>query len=344
MNRPRTNEGQAMDRPRIDEDVEITGVLFNTDRHSEIGRGSDAAVYRGTWHGAPVAVKLLHDALVDPRNVEEGRVALLARFLREGQRLRRLRHPNIVLFLGLCRSRGGLPALVTELMDGTLMDRYKARPPLTLLEELRLLRDVSAALSYIHSLDIIHRDLTTRNVLVTKEGRAKVADVGLSRSLHGDRPTEVLAMTQAPGTLLYMSPESMTEEAKYDLALDIFSFGVLVMALILRQEPDSRLLVSPRIALCPSGNVVSIPEVQRRATHLQAVGNGHPLFTMISRCLENSEDRRPKALELHTELDGLVRQREEREQPQQTSETSVSEIPNVLVMSMRINGHDQYVF
>ena len=162
-----------MAQPRIDEDVEITNVIFNTDRQSELGRGSDAAVYRGTWHGAPVAVKLLHDALVDPRNADEGRTALLARFLREGQRLRRLRHPNIVLFLGLCRSRGGLPALVTEIMNGTLADRYKAHPPLTLLQELRLLRDVSAAMSYLHSLDIIHRDLTTRNVLVSNEERAK---------------------------------------------------------------------------------------------------------------------------------------------------------------------------
>ena len=313
-----------MAQPRIDEDVEITNVIFNTDRQSELGRGSDAAVYRGTWHGAPVAVKLLHDALVDPRNADEGRTALLARFLREGQRLRRLRHPNIVLFLGLCRSRGGLPALVTEIMNGTLADRYKARPPLTLLQEFRLLRDVSAAMSYLHSLDIIHRDLTTRNVLVSNEERAKVADVGLSRSLHGDRPTDVLAMTQAPGTLLYMSPESMSEEAKYNQSLDIFSLGVLMMALILCREPDGRLLVSPRIEVGPSGNVVAIPEVRRRATDLQAVGNGHPLYALITRCLENSKDRRPSALALHSELDGLVRQREGSDESQQTSDSAVS--------------------
>ena len=244
-----------MAQPRIDEDVEITNVIFNTDLQSELGRGSDAAVYRGTWHGAPVAVKLLRDALVDLRDAGEGRTALLAQFLRESQQLRRLRHPNIVLFLGLCRSRGGLPALVTEIMNGTLRDRYQVLPPLTLLQELRLLRDVSAALSYLHSLEIIHRDLTTRNVLVSKDERAKVGDVGLSRSLHGDHPTDVLAMTQAPGTLLYMSPESLLEEAKYDQSLDIFSLGVLMMALIRRREPDGRLLVSPRIEVGPSGNV-----------------------------------------------------------------------------------------
>ena len=106
----------------------------------------------------------------------------------------RLHHASQVSFraaalcIEICRFPGGLPMLVTELMNAahahTLVDRYLARPPLSLLQELRLLRDVSAAMSYLHSLDIIHRDLTTRNVLVSKEERAKVADVGLSRSLH----------------------------------------------------------------------------------------------------------------------------------------------------------------
>ena len=337
-------EVDIVENTGVEDDIrEITGVFFNTDRCLELGRGSDAAVYRGTWHGTPVAVKLLHEALVDPSNAEEGRVALLARFLQEGRRLRRLRHPNIVMFWGLCRSQVGLPALVTELMDGTLMDRYNARPPLGLLQELRLLRDVSAALSYLHSLDIIHRDLTTSNVLVSKEGRAKVADFGLSRSLHDDSPevlamtqasgtspTNVLAMTQAPGTLLYMSPESLTAEATYDLAMDIFSFGVLMMALILRREPDSRLLASPNIVCTPSpsGSVVrTIPEVQRRIADLGAIPRCHPMFSMIYFCLNNSKDHRPTAQELFANLDGLVRQLEGGDHSKQTSEpwTPVSE-------------------
>jgi len=234
-----------MDRVWIDPEVEITDVIFNTDRDSELGRGSDAAVYLGHWYGAPVAVKVLHPELVAPENDPEGSQALVTRFQQEGVRLRRLRHPAVVQFLGIYRSLRGLPALVTELMDGTLFSRYRSIPALTRLQEFRFLRDSAMALAYLHSQSIIHRDLTTRNVLVTKDGRAKVADVGLSRCLHGHRPTDVMAMTQAPGTLLYMSPESLTEDPRYDIRLDIFSFGVLSMAVLLRREPDGRLLMAP---------------------------------------------------------------------------------------------------
>ena len=286
-------------------DVEIADVLFHTDRQSKLGRGSDAGVYRGTWYGTPVAVKLLHDALVDPENTEEGKAALLRRFVQEGHRLRSLRHPNVVMFLGMTRWRDDRPVIVTELLNCSLLGRYNAAPRLTPLQELHLLRDTASALAYLHAKNIVHCDLKTENVFVTNEGRAKIGDLGSSRSLQE-------CTVQAPGTTLYMSPEALEEGARYGFPLDAFSFGVTLMALVLRREPDGVLLEASRFTTDKDGVVTPVPEVQRRGVDVQAVGGEHPLFAALNRCLENNPDRRPTALEIHSEMNMLVGREMER--------------------------------
>ena len=298
------------DRSNMAEDpLRLSGVKpeaiisdVNVDYATPLGQGSDAIAYRGTWH-APVAVKVLHPVLVDEG--VGGRQNFLRRFGNECNRLRDLRHENVVQFLGVTRSRDGTPALVTELLDTTLQSHFE-KAPMTLSEQLGILCDVSAGLEYIHSRGVIHRDLTTRNVLLTPGPRrqAKLADVGVSRSLHGNSRLTYAgsALTQCPGTLLYMPPEALAENPRYDQKLDVFAFGVLMMCTVLGREPSASAFNTPRHVELPDGSLQLRPEIERRSEDFNAIDHHHPLRDLIARCLENNPERRPTSKELHAEL------------------------------------------
>ena len=278
----------------------ITGV--DVDYRKPLGRGSDATVYSGSWH-APVAVKVLHPLLVEQG--VDGRQDFLKHFGNECNRLRDLRHERVVQFYGVSKSRDGTPALVTERLDTTLQSFYE-KAPLSLIEQFDILCDASAGLAYIHSQGVIHRDLTTRNVLLTAgpRRRAKLADVGVSRSLYGNTRLSNVgsAMTQCPGTLNYMPPEALTREPRYDQRLDIFAFGVLMMCTVLGREPSGNLHLAPRHVENPDGTQRAIPEIRRRREDFDAVDARHPLRSLIARCLEDDPSLRPSSKELHTEL------------------------------------------
>ena len=249
-------------------------------------------VYEGTW-STPVAVKVLHPLLIEPG--VDGRQSFIAKFEKECDRLRQLRHDNIVTFLGVHTTEDGALALVTERMEGTLMERYECEA-LALDKQLDYLCDTSFGLSYLHCRGVIHRDLTTRNVLISAHDQAKLSDVGVSQSLHGD--TFGAGMTRCPGTLVYMSPEALAERPSYDEKLDCFSFGVLAMALISRREPAQSLLFNqPLVERLQHGSQRTIPEVERRRAYLDHVPGDHPVRPLILRCLSNDPGMRPSANE-----------------------------------------------
>ena len=147
----------------------------------EIGRGSDAIVYQGEFRGQRVAIKVLHSSLITDTSPEAVQ-AFLASFGRECCRLGQLRHPRVVEFLGVGRAPNGAPCMVTELMESSLGRRMKATPTDPFIQTLTYVRDVAEGLRFVHSREIIHRDLKPENVLIVA-GRAKLADVGLARSL-----------------------------------------------------------------------------------------------------------------------------------------------------------------
>ena len=198
----------------------------------ELGVGSDAVVHRTDYDGFHVAAKVLHHALIAPGNPD--RQVFIRRFGEECRLLRKLNHANIVGFIGVGQVLNGCPCLVVELMEGSLASRIGARPADSLLQSLSYMIDITAGLRYLHWLEIVHRDLKPRNVLITA-GAAKIADVGLARSLHGDDLPQ--QQSRCPGTPHYMAPETLDEGRRYDQSLDIFSGGVILLALISNKEP-----------------------------------------------------------------------------------------------------------
>ena len=141
-----------------------------------------------------------------------------------------LRHPNITLFLGVCfLPNCQLPVLVMERLEGSLDDLLEMVPNIPLALKRSILEDVSRGLLYLHkhTPQIIHRDLTAKNVLLTASFVAKITDFGNSRIVNLQPGQLARTLSRLPGTMLYMPPEALEASSRYGPSLDVFSFGHL---------------------------------------------------------------------------------------------------------------------
>ncbi len=239
---------------------------------STLGAGGMGEVYRArdSRLGRDVAIKALPESLA-------GDAERVARFWREAQILASLNHPHIAAIHGL-EEVSGSQFLVLELVEGDTLARLVDKRPLPVPEALRLARQIADALHAAHGKNVVHRDLKPANIALTAEGRVKVLDFGLAKSLEptpsdGDAshsPTLTGAGTRigtVVGTAAYMSPEQ-ARGLPIDKRTDIWSFGCVLyemltgrrafpgrttsdaIAGVLEHEPDWRLLpaaTSPRI-------------------------------------------------------------------------------------------------
>ena len=175
------------------------------------------------------AGKKLHETLIDVEN--EGVDRIVGKYLQECQLMASLRHPNITQFLGLCFLPGTwLPLLVMEKLETSLDDLLEHMPSLPLSVKCSVLEDVASGLLYLHEGQppVIHRDLTSKNILLTSFLAAKITDMGNSRII------DMRPMTELPGTLVYMPPEALNDSQHYGTSLDIFSFGHLALFTIIQ--------------------------------------------------------------------------------------------------------------
>ncbi|KAL5052402.1 hypothetical protein RYX36_033084 [Vicia faba] len=192
-----------------------------------IGLGSYGEVYRGEWHGTEVAVKrfLLQD--ISGESLEE--------FKSEVQIMRRLRHPNVVLFMGAITRPPNL-SIVTEFLPRGSLYRLLHRPNSQLDERrrLRMALDAARGMNYLHNSTpvIVHRDLKSPNLLVDKNWVVKVCDFGLSRMKY----STFLSSRSTAGTAEWMAPEVLRNELS-DEKCDVFSYGVILWELSTLRQP-----------------------------------------------------------------------------------------------------------
>ena len=179
------------------------------------------------------AGKRLHETLIDVEN--EGVSDLVSKYLQECQLMSSLSHPNITQFLGLFfLPDAQLPLLVMERLEMSLDDLLEHIPNLPLSLKRSMLEDVASGLLYLHerTSQVIHRDLTANNVLLTSSLVAKITDLGNSYII-GNSPGISGQMSRPPsklpGTLVYMPPEALDDRRCYGSSLDIFSFGHLTL-------------------------------------------------------------------------------------------------------------------
>ena len=260
----------------------------------EIGKGAYGAVFKGEYYGQPVAIKKVHNTLVDyARHNHVDYMRLISEFKRECELLQTLEHPHVVKFIEVFGENSQallVMELLAETLDHHIQKRGNVPGPIGELEEAWICCQVADGLAYLHQHDppVIHRDLTTRNILLTAKGVAKISDLGVAKF----RPTELGYMsTKAPGCLPYMPPEALSSEPQYTEKLDVFSLGVVMMVTATCREPPSGLI-----------GIGTVPEVERRKDHLRYVDSTHPLKPLIICCLDNDEVNRPSAHEVHNRL------------------------------------------
>ncbi|BBN20086.1 sterile alpha motif and leucine zipper containing kinase AZK [Marchantia polymorpha subsp. ruderalis] len=192
-----------------------------------IGQGSYGKVYRADWQGSDVAVKVFLDQDLKTEALEE--------FKSEVAIMRRLRHPNIVLFMGAVTKPPNL-SIITEFCPRGSLYRLLHRPNRELDERkrIRMAVDVVKGMNYLHrcSPPVVHRDLKSPNLLVDKNWTVKVADFGLSRQKH----STFLSSKSSAGTPEWMAPEVLRNEPS-DEKSDVYSFGVILWELATLQVP-----------------------------------------------------------------------------------------------------------
>jgi len=202
-----------------------------------VGAGSTAEVFRASWLGTDVAVKQMRH-----------RGPLPSEFTRELTVLLRLRHPNLVLFMGA--SAQGTPLIVSEYCQGgTVFSLIHQRPDLVLAwpQRLKIAQDVAKGMNFLHRWQIVHRDLKSLNLLLASHvGTSdetpwtKISDFGLSRALPqkgaGAQHHPVTMMTGGAGTYHWMAPEVL-DGRDYDEKVDVYSYGICLFELCSRRIP-----------------------------------------------------------------------------------------------------------
>ena len=265
-----------------------------------LGHGSYANVLEVNYMGLKCAGKKIHDVLL-----QQGNSAYqVCRFEEECSLLSQVRHPNIVQFLGVCfPKRSPIPILVMEYLPINLtlcIEQYGILP-----QEINysILHDVALGLCYLHSEipPIVHRDLSSNNVLLTSNMTAKISDLGVARILNLT-PLQVSRMTQTPGTPAYMPPEVMTADPRYNESVDEFSYGVMMVHVFSGKWPEPQ--CGPIHA--QSGKLIPVSEAERREKFLQIVGEEHPLMNLIKKCLDNDPQRRAHVREIVDELSAMA--------------------------------------
>ena len=263
--------------------------------------GSYGFVYKVKVGDVVRVAKKPHSSLIQRVSVQE-RSFVIANFRKECLLLSKLRHPNVVKFIGVHYGWEGKDdlALIMERLASDLMGFLSDNPDVGLSTKISILQDVSYGLVYLHEHNppIVHRDLTTRNVLLTNEHRAKIADVGVSKMM-SLQEMYATSHTQIPGQICYMPPEARIENSSCTPKLDIFSFGHLSLHTVLGDYPN--VYDIPR-----SRQLNGVVEQQKRQRSLDKVGSRHCLYPIIIGCLMDDPENRPTTQQLNDSLTLLV--------------------------------------
>lgn len=199
---------------------------------SELGRGGMAVVYKAidSTTGAAVALKVLPPTLATHENT-------LKRFVREGQNAALLQHENIVQIYE-SGAADGYYYIAMELVHGQPLDEQVTENGqlFSVDDSIALLSEIASGLDYAHSKGVVHRDIKPANILISSNGRVKLADFGVARQLHIDQ-TMYTSAGQSVGTPAYMSPEQARGQDNIDFRSDVYSFGVLAYKLFTGRVP-----------------------------------------------------------------------------------------------------------
>lgn len=264
----------------------------------ELGRGAMGAVYkaRDPQIDRIVAIKVIMVGNQPPEVLEDYK----QRFYREAKTAGKMSHPGIVTIYDMSEDAEGNPYLVMEFIEGKTLDRMlvPGKPdslsePMPVKRKLDISSQVADALDYAHRRNVIHRDIKPANILVTTEGRAKIADFGIAK-MEGTHMTQTGMLV---GTPAFMSPEQITG-GDVDSRSDIFSFGVMVYWMLTGKRPfpgDAITQIAYKVVHADP------PPIRQLNPNLPA-----EIEPILLRCLaKKPADRYPNAGEIVTALEAV---------------------------------------
>lgn len=233
LNAPSQDEGLPTHSEFADyikfEDLEM-------EKENELGAGAFGTVYKGVYFGTPIAIKKIKIPSND---------ADLMRFLkREVVILKTLRHPHIVQFVGVCKHKDSLLLITEYAQGGDLHQCPKERSLFGLWKtKISLAQQIASAMAYLHSKNVVFRDMKAKNVLVNDKlhpTAAKVCDFGFARVLTKvEGPRNNTNYLTICGTDDWMAPEVILG-MDYDEKSDVFSYGILLLEMILGTKTIKR--------------------------------------------------------------------------------------------------------
>lgn len=199
----------------------------------QVANGGMASIYEAldTRLDRKVAVKIMHPHLAQDE-------AFVSRFIREAKAAAALSHPNIVAVQDQGWNQSGVPAvfLVMELIEGhTLREYLNERGRFDIKDAINYLTPILSALAAAHVLGIVHRDIKPENILISKDGRIKIADFGLARGeLIGTTMTAESSVIL--GSVSYLSPEQV-QRGIADSRSDVYAAGIVAYEMFTGEKP-----------------------------------------------------------------------------------------------------------
>jgi len=266
--------------------IDVKDLVFK----KRVGKGNFGEVYDGDYLGTRVAIKKLYFV-----NDE-----MMQKYIeREMDTLTNLAHPNIVQFMGLCIELEDI-YIVTEFVPGgdlraILKDENKEIP-----WDVRsdIAKQLAAAMNYLHSRNIIHRDLKSHNLLVGDGWKIKVCDFGLARPVDKQGKKEETQLMTIVGTNEWMAPEVMLG-LEYDHKCDVFSYAMVMWELITRDKPPQR-VVRDQFGFPDMEHKSSIP-----------AETPEELWNLLVECAERDPQNRPEFKEVIRKLNAIQQKYED---------------------------------
>ena len=311
-------------------------------KDQSLGIGSYGAVCKAKCDDLHCAAKIIHPTLFDLNALHqiaaqrEHRLPI-RRFEQECEFMSAIRHPNIVQYLGMFRDTDTrLPVLLMELMDDSLTHFLESSiQPIPYHIQVNICHDVTLALSFLHSNNIVHRDLSSNNVLLRGNVLAKVTDFGMARLGDINPQATRFTNTMCPGTDVYMPPEAVQDKPVYTEKIDCFSFGVVVIQTMTRlfPKPGDRLqeVEFSHPGLPPGKILVQAPEINRRQNHISQVNPDNPLLLIALDCLKDRDIERPSAHQLCERVADL------KEMPKYTDSARSAQDKDEIIQSQAIH-------
>ena len=272
-------------------EIDPSEIVYDPERDM-IGSGSFGVVYRCECRGKTWAVKV--------PNVQEFSAHEARMFRHEVAIMRKVFHPNVVLFLGAC-TRPGQVMIVSELMEGGDLEHLLEDPAaygrLTLRHKLQIAYETALGMSWLHGIcRIIHRDLKPANIMLDANGVAKIADFGFSEVLKG--PTTRDAHS-AKGSPLYMAPEVLLH-SDFDASVDVYAFAIIMYELFTGCAPFAEYE-----DIEPFANAVCVnnerPDIDGDGPDLP-----HALRALTKEAWDAAPARRPSFAEIAERLRGII--------------------------------------